>query len=196
MARRGRPQNPGPRKHGRPVSALPYDHGADHVIQLRSRFAKFQNGKAAQQVFDPIGRAWAVGLLENPHVDPACLRDAGRDYASRYWGYYPTASGVANYDGSLRIGNRSERREERFRTIDKTLLDAGRKSYDAAQDLCVSPYWSPDENPDWIERLINERLLRVGESVSGQLPRPEDRTRLTLAMEGLLALTGDQRQVA
>jgi hypothetical protein len=102
---RGRPSKPGRRhKCGKRIRATPFDHGADHVVRARARFARFQEGKAAQQVFDPVGRAWAVGLLENARVDPAALRDAGRDYAGRYWSYYPGAAGISNYEAVDRRG--------------------------------------------------------------------------------------------
>src|SRR3954465_5803883 len=99
MGRAGRPSKTGRRrlKSGRRTDVAPFDHGAAHVQRRASRFASFQDGKATQQLFDPIGRAWAVGLLENARIDPAVLRDAGRDYAARYWNYYPAAVGVANY---------------------------------------------------------------------------------------------------
>src|SRR3954462_11635225 len=105
MKRRGRPSKVGRRlKSGRRVEVAAFDHGAEHIQRLRGRFAAFQDGKASQQLFDPIGRAWAVGLLENARIDPAVLRDAGRDYAARYWNYYPIAAGVANYQNVDRRG--------------------------------------------------------------------------------------------
>ena len=193
MGRAGRPSKSGKRgKNGRKIAAVPFDHGAEHVQRRRARFAAFQEGKAGQQVFDPIGRAWAVGLLENARADPAVLRDAGRDYAARYWSYYPCAGGVSNYAAEDRRGAPSSGEEdpagERFRMLDARLGNAGRASYEAAQSLCLDHYWFPDDNPAWLERLINGRLLAAGTAATGQLARPADAARLRAAVEGLLAL--------
>jgi hypothetical protein len=190
---RGRPSKPGRRtKSGKRIAAAPFDHGAEHVQRLRARFASFQDGKAAQQVFDPIGRAWAVGLLENERIDPAVLRDAGRDYAARYWGYYPCGGGVSNYldedrgDGTWAGGE--DPGGERFRELDGRLKDAGRISYDATQGLCVDFHWFPDDNPAWLDRLINARLVAAEATAAGPPGTPGDAAIMQAALAGLLAL--------
>jgi hypothetical protein len=174
------------------VDVEPFDHGAAHVQRLRDRFARFQDGKATQQLFDPIGRAWAVGLLENKRVDPAVLRDAGRDYAARYWGYYPSAAGVANYQNVDRRGRGGADSEdpggERFQHLDARLQNAGRVSCDAAQSLCLDFYWFPDDNPAWLGRLIEARLSAGDGSAVGQGGAAGDAARMRAAVEGLLAL--------
>ena len=195
MGRAGRPSKPGKRtKSGKRITTAPFDHGADHVRRLRERFARFQDGKAGEQVFDPIGRAWAVGLLENDRIDPAVLRDAGRDYAARYWGYYPSAGGVSNYEQEDRRGKgagwdgREDPAGERFRALDARLKNAGRQAYEAAQSLCLDFYWFPDDNPAWLDRLINARLIAAGTAAAGQLAGPADAARIGAALAGLLAL--------
>jgi len=188
MARAGRPSKSGRRrlKSGRRVDVEPFDHGADHVRRRSARFARCQDGKAAQQVFDPIGRAWAVGLLENDRIDPAVLRDAGRDYAARYWTYYPATIGVANYLDVDRRGRGGAAGEdpggERFQHLDARLGNAGRGAYDAAQSLCLDFYWFPDDNPGWLDRLIEARLSGGGAAAGG------DADRMRAALAGLLAL--------
>jgi hypothetical protein len=175
-------------KSGRRAAAAPFDHGAAHVQRLRGRFAAFQEGKAVQQVFDPIGRAWAVGLLENARLDPAVLRDAGRDYADRYWGYYPRAVGVSNYLDEDRRGGAWAGGEdpggEWFQKLDALLKAAGRASCDAVHSLCLDYYWFPDDNPAWLERLIAPRLAgqAAGQGGAG------DADKARAAVEGLLAL--------
>jgi hypothetical protein len=191
---RGRPSKPGKRhKCGKRIRATPFDHGADHVARARSRFARFQDGKAAGQVFDPIGRAWAVGLLENARVDPAALRDAGRDYAGRYWSYYPGAAGISNYEAVDRRGRGlaggMDVAGDRFRAMDRALKDAGRLAYDAVQRLVVDTHWLPDDDPDWLGRLIRSRM---GEGDGA--PTPEDAALLGRAIEGLLALASGRRR--
>jgi hypothetical protein len=194
MGRAGRPSKSGRRrlKNGRRADVEPFDHGAAHVQRLRDRFSRFQDGKATQQVFDPIGRAWAVGLLENDRVDPAVLRDAGRDYAARYWGYYPSAVGVANYQHEDRRGvgwsGGEDPGGERFQQLDTRLKNAGRKSYDAAQSLCLDFYWFPDDNPAWLDRLIDARLIAAQGAAVGQLGTPADESVMRAALAGLLAL--------
>jgi hypothetical protein len=195
MGRSGRPTKSGKRrKGGKRISVAPFDHGAEHVQRLRARFARFQDGKAGQQVFDPIGRAWAVGLLENDRIDPAVLRDAGRDYARRYWSYYPSAVGVADYldeDRRGRVEAWSEGADpggERFQKLDAQLKNAGRASYDATQSLCLDFYWFPDDNPAWLDRLIGARLIAAQGAAGGQLGRQADAAMVRAALEGLLAL--------
>lgn len=200
---RGRPSKPGKRhKCGKRISATPYDHGADHVAIARSRFARFHDGKATQQVYDPIGRAWAVGLLENHRFDPAVLRDAGREYAAAFFGHYPTNSGVANYEGEdrrqdagiiepiVRLGVEVPRdgRGQWFRRIDSMLDDAGFPAAYAAKSLCCDCYATPDANPPWLERLINDRLAKAGVAVFGQLSVGGDMEMARQAIEGLIAL--------
>lgn len=196
MGRVGRPNKSGRRrlKSGRRVDVEPFDHGAAHVQRLRDRFSRFQDGKATQQLFDPIGRAWAVGLLENDRIDPAVLRDAGREYAGRYWAYYPSTVGVANYLDVDRRGRpaRSEEGEdpggERFQHMDARLRNAGRVSSDAVHSLCLDFYWFPDDNPAWLDRLIEARLGGEQGVAVGQGGAAGDATRMRAAVEGLLAL--------
>ena len=190
---RGRPAKPGRRhKCGRRIAAAPFDHGADHVARARARFARFQDGKAAQQVFDPIGRAWAVGLLENARVDPAALRDAGRDYAGRYWRYYPGAAGVSNYLAEDRRGRGLaagvDVAGDRFRAMDRALKDSGRLACDAVRSLVVATFWSPDEDPAWLGRLIAARMGKGDAARAGAQPAPGDIALMRRAIEGLLAL--------
>ena len=194
---RGRPSKPGRRhKCGKRIAAAPFDHGAEHVARARGRFARFQDGKAAHQVFDPIGRAWAVGLLENERMDPAVLRDAGRDYAAGYWSYYPGAAGVSNYEAEDRrgrgLGGGADKAGDRFLAMDVLLKDAGRAAYDAVQSLVVDPHWLPDEDPAWLGRLIASRLS--GDGGADAAPRGDDAPRMARALEGLLALAAGRRR--
>jgi hypothetical protein len=167
--------------------------------RARDSSRPFQDGKAEQQVFDPIGRAWAVGLLENEHVDPAALRDAGRNYAARYWGYYPEVAGVSNYQGEDRRGSSggdADPRGELFQRLDALLECAGRSAYSAAQSLCLDQHWFPDDDPVWLARLINEKLLRARMPVAGMLPVAADRRIMEHALQGLLAITGTASRMA
>ena len=198
MGRVGRPSKSGKRRrNGRRIPGAAFDHGAEHVQRLRARFARFQEGKAGQQVFDPIGRAWAVGLLENARIDPAVLRDAGRDYALLYWAYYPNAAGVADYQldsrrGKGGLGAEEDPGGERFKRLDARLRDAGRAAYDAAQSLCLDFHYFPDDNPAWLGRLIDARLA-AAQSGAGAPPAAADAATMAAALEGLLALAEGAR---
>jgi hypothetical protein len=174
------------------------DRGSDRVIELRAVFRPFHQGKGDQWTGTPIGRAWLVGLLDGFEVDSAAIRDAGLGYAERYWGYYPSPSSVANYEAQDRRGSGwgdgSDPRGERFRSLDRAIMDAGRAAYEAAQGLVIDHHWFPDENPAWLDRLINERLLRSGRPVAGELPRSGDVDKLKLAIEGLLTIVAGKRE--
>lgn len=172
-----------------------FDRGTERVQALRQRFSAFEGGKGGDHVGDPIGRAWIVGLLENPYVDPAALRDAGRQYAARYWGYWPATVGVGNYLAETRkgggFGDGEDPRGETFRRLDRLLVDAGSAAHDAVQSLCLDRYWLPDDDPPWVARLINKRMIQSRQPVAGQLPVDADWRHLAAAIEGLLALAGD-----
>ena len=188
----GRKAKPGARyKCGklRPV----HDRGNERTASRAARFRPFQGGKAEVWVRESaIGRAWAVGLLDGFDADAAAIRDAGLGYAARYWSYYPSASGVSNYEAEDRRGRSwgvsEDPRGEIFRKIDKAVRDAGRASYQAVQAMVVDTYWFPDLDPPWLERLINARLAVEGQDVSGALPLPGDHDTLRLAVEGLLTM--------
>ena len=192
---KGRPQLPGKRKGKRRILTPVWDYGTERIQERRKLFAKLrQDDKAADHLDDPIGRAWAAGLLENARIDPAVLRDAGRKYAAGYWCYWPNVVGVAKYEQDIRKGNwngDTDIRGERFNAADRLLKDAGRKAYSAVQSLVLDNHWFPDANPDWVDRLINERLLKARAPVAGQLPLPGDADRLALALDGLMALAGE-----
>lgn len=181
-----------------------HDYGNDRIVALMSVFRPFQAGKADQWVNQSaIGRAWAVGLLDGYEADSAAIRDAGLNYAARYWGHYGGGANVANYEGNDKRGSFSsiddeDPRGETFQRLDRAISDAGRVSYDAVHSLCIDHHWFPQENPAWLDRLINERLLRAGRPVAGQLPVAGDAERLKLAVEGLLTIVAgtQQRRVA
>lgn len=190
----GRKRKPGARTPKGRLSrarATAWDYGNDRVMDLIHRFEPFQGGKASQWITTPIGRAWAVGLLDGNDVDPAAIRDAGLDYAERYWGYYPSPSSVANYEGEDRRGGGwvgEDPRGHWFKLLDAKLLDAGRSRYNAAQEITVDCHWFPLDNPAWLDRLINERLLRARRPVAGGLPIAGDIDRMRLAISGLLSI--------
>lgn len=191
MGCRGRPRLPGKRKNGRRV-LVQWDHGTERLQAHRAKFARFHNGKAAQQVCDPIGRAWAVGLLENDRIDPAVLRDAGRDYAARYWSHYPSANGVSNYAKDCRAPSRSEADPmgAKFAALDCRLTTSGYAAARATQSLCIDYHWFPDANPAWLDRLIEDQID------GGSRSTISDARQMRMAVEGLMALAGEKEKIA
>jgi hypothetical protein len=179
------------------------DHGNDRVVALTSIFRQFQGGKADLWVNESaIGRAWAVGLLDGFDADPAALRDAGLNYALRYWAYWPSVSGTSNYEGQDRGGkgggdfSTPDPGGKTFEHLDAAVTAAGRGSRNMLHELCVDLHHFPQQNPPWLDRLINERLVRQGRPVAGQLPIASDFDRLKLAIEGLLTIVAGKRREA
>jgi hypothetical protein len=153
----GRPrQNRERRKDGRLVPLI--DKGNMVVQARRAAFEVFQGGKAGDQIGDPIGRAWAVGLLDGTAFDSAMLRDIGRRYAQLHSIVYrQTQCAVADHDRvrGTGAGNDNDHTGERFAKLDRLARDAGSKERLAMRKLCVDG--SPDENPMWLGRLITDR---------------------------------------
>ncbi|QAY75734.1 hypothetical protein [Sphingosinicella sp. BN140058] len=168
------------------------DQGNERVAALAQRFRSFQGGKADQWVLtSAIGRAWAVGLLDGHDVDPSLIRDAGLNYAARYWNYYPSTSGVGSYDAADRRGRAvscdvADPRGAAFRRLDQAIAAAGSAAYDAVQSMVVDLHAWPQDNPDWLDRLINARLKRAGVPATGPEPLASDHDQLRLAVEGLM----------
>lgn len=205
MARKGRPKKKAPRnENGRLARGrAAWDYGNDRIVELESMFSPFQDGKAGQWIKTPIGRAWAVGLLDGYDADPVALRDAGLNYAARYWGYWPCGAGVTNYEREDRRGSGwgdgSDPRGLAFERLDKAVTDAGRASAAALHSLVVDCHWFPLDNPAWLDRLINVRLLSKRRTVSGvlQMPMRGDAETLKLAAQALLAIVaGIERKKA
>lgn len=191
---KGRKRKQGARTAGGRLSrAQPPDRGSERIQAARALFAGFLGGKAEQQVFDVIGRAWAAGLLENDRVDPAILRDAGREYGDGYWCYFPNPKAVASYGGrSTRAVVSSDRdgQGEYFQALDAQLDAAGRAAREAVHALVVDYHHFPDEDPAWLGRLINQQRIRMKQPVCGHLPRVGDGAKMIAALCGLLALVG------
>ena len=195
----GRPRKSGARHAcGRLKPAR--DEGSERTMALRLRFRPFQGGKGDQWAGTPIGRAWLVGLLDGHEVDPAAIRDAGLNYAERYWGYWPAPGGVSNYEAEDRraapFAGGLDIAGDRFQVLDAAVQSAGRASYDAVHSLVVDPHWFPEENPAWLDRLIDARLAAAGRAVTAEPPREGDAQQLHLALEGLLTVVRGRRRRA
>lgn len=167
----------------------------DKVLHMRDRFAVFDGGKKQpDQLYDPIGRAWAVGLLDGTHIDPVVIRDTARTYARLYWQHWPSASGIAQYGEMVARGSVSGPSSENisnqswFRRLDEALRKSGRPACNAVHGLCVNSYHFPDDDPLWLGRLILEAQIRRKVPVAGRLPGHEDHVTMRAALEGILAM--------
>jgi hypothetical protein len=192
QARRGRPRKTGARNAKGRLIILP-DRG-NIVVQARAAaFARFQDGKADQQLADQIGRAWAAGLLDGQAHDAAILRDIGRRYGGLYWHEF---ANMAPKTGQLERRDRSSANDARwddnpgeyFRRLDALARNAGREAVAALHGLCVDGWWFPDTDTGWVERLINSARDEAGVRVIGALATAADRARLAGAIEALLAM--------
>ena len=193
----GRPRKSGARHPCGKLRAV-RDQGSERTQAVRLRFRHFQGGKGDQYAGTPLGRAWLVGLLDGYDVDAAAIRDAGLAYAERYWAYWPAPGGVSNYEAEDRraapFAGGLDIAGDRFQALDATIKSAGRASYDAVHSLVVDPHWFPEENPAWLDRLIDSRLAATGRTEAGPLPRAGDAERLKLAVDGLLTLVRGTRR--
>jgi hypothetical protein len=166
---------------------------------MRAVFAIFQEGKAGNELGDPIGKAWAAGLLEGFAADSQAMRDAGRDFGQlwrrcygdldiRNFGSERLAVSRGPRPGSYGTTNASERRFERMKDI---VAAHPRNTREAFYGLCVD-YQDSDNLPPFVERLINEKLVLKGRPAAGTMPIRGDRERLERAAELLEALVAGE----
>jgi hypothetical protein len=192
QARRGRPRKAGARNAKGRLIALP-DRG-NAVVQARAAmFARFQSGRADQQVGDQIGRAWAAGLLDGMARDAAMLRDIGRRYGGLYWHQF---AALAPKTGQLERRDRTAANDgdgrdnpgEYFATLDALAHKAGREAVAAMHSLCVDGWWFPDTDAPWIERLIASAMRDAGGRGTDDAATAADRAKLSAAATALLAM--------
>lgn len=195
---RGRPKLAGARRaDGRLVEPqrIPAN---DVVIARQKAYAERFGAKVAGDTYDPIGRAWAAGLLDGTRVDPAMLRDMGRRYAEMHSRVYG-ATQVRIWTAERRspAGNTKSQpipldpMGERFTALDQLARDAGSKQRLAMQKLVL--HANPDENPVWLERLLIDAsgaaIERQGRGIVVRLAAfDRDRMILTQAVQALVAM--------
>lgn len=173
------------------------DGGNDFVQARRERFACFRDGKAHEHLGDSIGRAWAAGLLEGTAYDSALLRDTGRDYDRLYWAVYPHSAGVGSYEPRDKTTGSGDFTDpdptgERFGKLDRLVRRLVQPIYQALQDLTVNRMIATDDDPAWLDRLINEQMIFARGSLvrCRYSPTMADREMLELAKAGLVAMIG------
>ena len=180
---KGRPRKSGVRRKDGRLASVPRDFGNAFVQARRAAFEMFHGGKAGDHLGDPIGRAWAAGLLDGHRQDGAMLRDIGRRYASlNAIVFAKTQMAVADpepYSRGTGDGTNDDPIGERYDRLDRSARDSGSKERLAMRKLCVE--CSPDEDPLWLARLIQCRR-------AGALPNPRDHMILTQAARALTAM--------
>jgi hypothetical protein len=197
QARRGRPRKAGTRNAKGRLIVAP-DRG-NMVVQARAAaFARFQSGRADQQVVDQIGRAWAAGLLDGYPCDAAILRDIGRRYGGLYWHEF---AAMAPRTGQLERRDRAAANDanwqdnagEYFARLDALARNAGRETVAAMHALCIDGWWFPDTDAPWLQRLINSAIGDAGGRPLGELATAADRAKIQAAAEALLAMVEGRR---
>jgi hypothetical protein len=192
QARRGRPRKTGARNAKGRLIVLP-DRG-NAVVQARAAmFARFQSGRADQQVGDQIGRVWAAGLLDGLARDAAILRDMGRRYGGLYWHAFaalaPKTGQLERRDRTAaNDGDAQDKPGEYFAALDALAHEAGREAVAAMHSLCVDGWWFPDTDAPWIQRLITSAVRDSGGHAAGDAATAADRTRMDAAAAALLVM--------
>jgi hypothetical protein len=155
MARAGRKRKnvnrePNGRRSRKGEMRVTFDQGTSR--------AQLKMGQYGTQGADPIGRAWAMGLLGE---DADALRDTARRIFSAYWpmlavGPYSctladkTSGGTNdNYDSEA-IKRREDWLARTLITVDK--MDTHRAIRAAFDDLIIDHH--PDFGPKWLDSLI------------------------------------------
>lgn len=211
MAKRGRPRSSKARTPGGQLSRLGQclvrDYGNIKVVARHNRFRHFIDDKGLVFEGSSAGRLWIVGGFDGYDTDPQVLRDVVLEYGRAYWGEYPSCAAVANYTQENRRGHTGgepedpDPRGERFNKLDQILREAGRDSRQAVHHITVDSHWFPDEDKDWVGRIINSRVvqkrcvLRAANqpipddlTVAGELACDSDWAMLHMACLGALAL--------
>jgi hypothetical protein len=224
MGKRGRPTKSGKRTPSGQLSRLGQclvrDYGNVKVVERHNRFRHFIDDKGLVFEGTSAGRLWIVGGFDGYDTDPQVLRDVLLEYGRAYWGHYPVGAGTANYTQENRRGHAGgepedpDRRGDRFNLLDSIIRSAGRSSRDAVHHIAVDTHWFPDEDRDWVARVINTRItqkrceLRTAKKpvpsdlrVVGELACDSDWAMLHLACLGAMALAngtsrGAKRSVA
>ena len=185
----------GKRVNGRLSRADPrksWDYGNDVVQTRRMMFThdKIQDGKAADEVSDAIGRLWALGLLDNHGLDAKVLRDKGRDYAEAYWAYWGGRPSATDNEPRSRTSSSKEVPPPRNADLYFERIDAYVERNTLARkcllELLVD--YDGDDIVPWAGRIIGNALMERGRIKFANPLVPDDRAMLNAAIRGLCAL--------
>lgn len=165
------------------------DFGNEVVQQRRTMFDAMciKTGKAADQVFDGIGRLWALDFLDGHHLDPELLRDTARQYAEIYW--------RRNADKAPKIGQAEHAGHAHDPLIDTSADLRFERWIDILPSLergvlerVVVKHWFSDEAEPFVNRLVGNELMRRGRIRFAEPERPGDRTSLAALLRALFVL--------
>jgi hypothetical protein len=206
----GRPRKAGKRhksgKLAKPTTRAgrqKHDYGNERIQAIRSAFdhPKIKQGKAAGQVFDPIGQLWAMDLLDGHGFDGSLLRDAGREYIGLYLYTYvamlPKGSQFERAYGA-KPDLTPTRRDLRFAMLDD-LLPVGSQERYWAHKLLLD-HFGLDTVPEFVARLVASRRVAFGMHDPGPFATEADGKILGYIVRALLALVDgclpDRRKIA
>jgi hypothetical protein len=205
--KRGRPRKDGPRdKNDRLIPAGKFTPPADHIVAKRKLWSFVtptkgpdgRTGEIDQDVCDGIGQFCALGILDNPAVDPVVLRDVGREWRNLHLkliapvsmktgGYERVSAGSAEKPLGLQRLNARDR--DRYEKLDGALSGSARS---ALHMLLIEPEvgtWPlGQENVGWVQAVINEGLLKRGKVVPFLAMSMQDTFWKDEAIVGLFAL--------
>ncbi|RYG88027.1 MAG: hypothetical protein EON59_05685 [Alphaproteobacteria bacterium] len=185
MAKAGRKRKTGMRtKTGRLSRAgvCPYDKGTERAQLMRTLYG--------DNWADPIGRAFAAGLLGQPD-EAKPLLDYARSIHAAYWMAYatvPVGSALRNAGSSRTTGadvismdcERAKRREMWLNEDLRCVCAMGvRREFDA---LVIDV--NPDSGPDWLDRLIYDK--RTGKQTASD----RDHAAFRAALDALETISG------
>lgn len=159
-------------KNGR-LSRAVRDYGNEIVQARRNLFDAMciKSGKAADQVFDGIGRLWALDFLDGHHLDPELMRDTARQYAEIYWrrnADKAPKTGQVQQLGHAHdplIDSRSDLRFEKW-------LDILPNLERSVLERVVVKHWFSDKSEPFVNRLVGCELMQRGRI---KFAVPEDR---------------------
>lgn len=185
-----RKKKAGPRgKTGRLQNWKARDYGNEIVQARRNLFDAMciKAGKAADQVFDGIGRLWALDYLDGHHLDPSLMRDTARQYAEIYWrrnADKAPKTGQVQQMGHAHdplIDSRADLRFERWIDILPSL------ERDVLERVVVK-HWFSDESEPFVNRLVGHELMQRGRIKFAVPEQGGDRDALATLLRALFVL--------
>lgn len=196
MARKGRPSKPGARKNGRRIPDVAvFDKGTDQAKLRRELY--HGNG------YDPIGRAYAVGLLGDGDEAKDRLT-MGRRYAQAYHAEYAVTRYRCPIGDNVRgIDHGDNRTNERREWVDQQtarMVATGCLPY--ADQLLDPMNAFADQNPAWLARLLDRALSNRKLALAGRPEIPhEERDWIVLraalrALDAILPMRREARAMS
>ena len=183
------------------------------VSARQDRYRHFHGNSSLGHEMTCAGRLMLVGGFDGLEIAPETLLSELVKYSNGYWGYFHGGAQMSDYLKEVKGGvsnDTSDRHGEWFEGIDKLLREAGRQVRQAVHSCTVDLHWFPDDDAEWVERIINTRIVHKRQQftargtqpppelwVVGELATDSDWAMLDLVRRGALALAlGNERKRA